>query len=69
MRGFLAEFNEREPPERRETIERLLQWTVIEADGLTSDPAQWHDGEAAVARAVDGIGEIETDTAPVEQRD
>ena len=56
MRCFLAQFNEREPPERRETIELLLSWTEIEADGGTSDPAQWHDWEEAVAMAISRLG-------------
>ncbi|NUU16530.1 hypothetical protein HP550_04630 [Cellulomonas humilata] len=52
MRCFLAQFNEREPPERRETIEQILSWTEFQADGGTFDPAQWHDWEAAVASAI-----------------
>jgi hypothetical protein len=52
MRRFLAQFNEREPPERRETIESILTWTEIEQDGGTSDPAQWHDWEQAVASVI-----------------
>jgi hypothetical protein len=56
MRIFLARFNEREPPDRRETITFLLQWTdrSTHADGMTSDPAQWADWEAAVDRALAG---------------
>jgi len=59
MRTFLAQFNEREPPERRETILFLLQWTVrsAHADGMTSDPAQWADWEAAVDRVLAGYVE------------
>jgi primase-polymerase (primpol)-like protein len=56
MRCFLAQFNEREPPERRRTIEQILSWTEIEADGGTSDPAQWHDWEEAVALAISRLG-------------
>ena len=48
MRRFLEQFNEREPRERKETIEQLLLWTEIEADGGTSDPAQWDDWIGAV---------------------
>ena len=49
MRHFLAQFNEREPPERRETITFILNWTEIQPDGMTHDPAQWQDWEKAVA--------------------
>ena len=49
MRLFLAQFNERESPDTRLTIELLLGWTEIEADGVTADPAQWHDWEQAAA--------------------
>jgi hypothetical protein len=52
MRRFLAQYNEREPVHRREPIEQLLRWTEIESDGGTFDPAQWHDWEQAVARAL-----------------
>jgi len=51
MRLFLAQFNEREPKEQRVTIELLLSWTEIEADGMTADPAQWNDWETAVTTA------------------
>lgn len=34
MRRFLERFNEREPHDRKLTIEQLLQWTEIEADGV-----------------------------------
>jgi hypothetical protein len=51
MRLFLAQFNEREPTDHRLAIELLLAWTEIEADGMTSDPAQWSDWEAAVEAA------------------
>lgn len=54
MRLFLAQFNEREPEHRRETIFFLLDWTQIEADGETSDPAQWEDWQRAVADAKAG---------------
>lgn len=56
MRCFVAQFNEREPANRRETIMFLLQWTsrADEADGGTSDPAQWEDWKAAVARVLAG---------------
>jgi hypothetical protein len=52
MRRFLEQFNEREPPERRETIEMLLGWTEIQDDGITADPAQWSDWEQAVASVI-----------------
>ncbi len=52
MRYFLDQYNEREPPERKESIAQLLRWTEIEGDGISYDPAQWHDWQAAVARAV-----------------
>ena len=48
MRSFLAQFNEREPPENREVIDLLLSWTEIKADGVTSDPAQWDDWERSI---------------------
>jgi hypothetical protein len=53
MRRFLAQFNEREPAERKETIEQILRWTEIEADGGTADPAQWHDWTDAVDSVLD----------------
>lgn len=51
MRLFRAQFNEREPQSRQETISMLLAWTHVEPDGATSDPAQWADWERAVAEA------------------
>jgi hypothetical protein len=51
MRLFLAQFNEREPEDRRETIALLLAWTEIQSDGVTDDPAQWEDWKRAVADA------------------
>ncbi len=54
MRLFLAQFNEREPEARRETIFFLLSWTQIQEDGMTSDPAQWPDWERAVEDAKSG---------------
>ena len=36
-------------PETRLTIDLLLSWTGLEADGLMQDSAQWHDWENAVA--------------------
>ena len=54
MRLFLAQFNEREPENRRETILFLLSWTQIEDDCGTSDPAQWYDWQRAVADAKAG---------------
>jgi hypothetical protein len=51
MRSYLQQFNEREPPHRREPIELLLQWTEVQADGTTSDPAQWDDWLNAVTDA------------------
>lgn len=56
MRFFLARFNEREPAARRATIDTILRWTEIEAGGVTADPAQWQDWEAAVALAVERVG-------------
>lgn len=52
MRCFLEQFNEREPPERRLTIEQILSWTEVEADGITYDPAQWPDWERSIATAL-----------------
>jgi hypothetical protein len=49
MRTFLEQFNEREPPDRRQTLDQLLDWTTVDSDGVTSDPAQWSDWERAVA--------------------
>ena len=54
MRLFLAQFNEREPENRRETILFLLGWTAVQDDGITADPAQWADWEQAVADAKSG---------------
>ncbi len=51
MRLFLARFNEREPIERRQTIDQLLRRTKVEHDGWTNDPAQWTDWERAVTEA------------------
>ena len=52
MRCFLEQFNEREPPERRLTIEQILRWTEVELDGITYDPAQWPDWERSIATAL-----------------
>lgn len=52
MRRFLAQYNEREPIERRESITQLLRWTETESDGGTYDPAQWHGWEQAVESVV-----------------
>ena len=52
MRVFLERFNEREPDERKLTIEQLLRWTergTWDDPAMTADPAQWHDWLAAVA--------------------
>jgi hypothetical protein len=60
MRIFLAQFNEREPAEQRETIQNLLSWTEIQTDGGTFDPAQsvdWERSVAAVVRRRTGPGE------------
>jgi hypothetical protein len=54
MRIFLAQFNEREPEDRRETIYSILSWTQMEGDGITFDPAQIEDWEHAVADAKAG---------------
>ena len=51
MRFFLARFNEREPIERRQTIDQLLRWTKVESHGWTNDPTQWADWERAVTEA------------------
>jgi hypothetical protein len=48
MRVFLTRFNEREPADRRETLELLLVWTEVQPDGVTHDPAQWEDWLEAV---------------------
>lgn len=55
MRYFLEQFNEREPPERRMTIEFILSWTEFDkGPGRgTSDPAQWDDWLKAVEKAVE----------------
>ena len=52
MRCFLEQFNERKPPERRLTIEQILSWTEVQADGITYDPAQCHDWERSIATAL-----------------
>ena len=52
MRCFIDQFKEREPEQYRDRFEQLIRWTKIEPDGITSDPAQWPDWEAAVARAL-----------------
>lgn len=55
MRSFLAQFNEREPADRRATITFLLAWTRrTHVDGGTDDPAKWHDWETAVAKVLAG---------------
>ena len=56
MRSFLAQFNLREPADRRVTIDQLLRWTsrTGERDGMPHDPAQWPDWEAAVERVLRG---------------
>ncbi len=61
MRCFIEQYNEREPAERKESIAMLHAWTQIEADGITSDPAQWSDWEASVARA---LADGQSDDAP-----
>lgn len=48
MRVFLTRFNEREPADRRETLDLLLSWTELQPDGITYDPAQWQDWLEAV---------------------
>lgn len=53
MRRFLEQFKEREPHDRKETIEQILRWTEIEADGGTADPAQWHDWVTVVRAVLD----------------
>jgi hypothetical protein len=52
MRTFVAQFNEREPADQRETIDSMLRWTELEPDGTSYDPAQWEDWKAAVAAAL-----------------
>lgn len=52
MRCFIDQFKEREPEQYRERFEQLIRWTKIAPDGITSDPAQWPDWEASVARAL-----------------
>ena len=51
MRVFLALFNEREPVEDRQTIDRFLHRTRVEEDGGTIDPSYWADWELAVSAA------------------
>jgi hypothetical protein len=43
---------QREPEQYRQRFEQIIQWTLIEADGITVDPAQWQDWKASVARAL-----------------
>ena len=52
MRCFVDQFMTREPEEYRWRFEQIISWTRIEADGTTSDPAQWEDWKASVARAL-----------------
>ena len=54
MRVFLAQFNEREPEGRRETIFSILAWTQTDDDGITADPAQASDWDKAVDDALAG---------------
>lgn len=54
MRIFIHQFAQREPEQYRERFEQLLRWTHVDSDGITSDPAQWGDWDAAVAAAVAG---------------
>ena len=54
MRRFLEQFNEREPHDRKETIEQLPRWIEVEADGGTADPAQWHDWIGAIRAVLAG---------------
>ena len=51
MRVFLARFNENEPVEHRQTIDRLLHRTKVGEYGRTIDPTQWADWELAVIAA------------------
>jgi hypothetical protein len=51
MRSFVAQFAGREPADSRAAFQQLLVWTEIEKDGITSDPAQWHDWLRSVADA------------------
>lgn len=60
-RSVIEQYNEREPAERKESIAMLHALTQIEADGITSDPAQWSDWEASVARA---LADGQSDDAP-----
>jgi hypothetical protein len=52
MRCFVDQFMQREPAEYRSRFEQIIDWTRIEADGITSDPAQWEDWMASVERAL-----------------
>lgn len=60
MRSFVAQFAAREPAEFQERFRSLLQWTELQSDGLTADPAQWDDWVRSVAetrsRLADGRG-------------
>jgi len=51
MRQFLADVSADTTPgqPKQADVFDLLSWTQWEADGQTSDPAQWHDWTAAVA--------------------
>lgn len=51
MRSFVAQFAEREPEASRDRFRFLLSWTEREADGATSDPAQWDDWVRAIDEA------------------
>jgi hypothetical protein len=48
MRYFLTEFWKRGGSLPEGDLFDVLTWTNREADGGTSDPAQWHDWLAAV---------------------
>ncbi len=59
MRSFLAQFNEREPPDARGSLNLLLGWTELDANGATSDPAQWFDWEGSILDARQRLSTIQ----------
>jgi hypothetical protein len=63
MRRFVQQFSQREPAEHRERFEQLLRWTEIEPDGITVDPAQWADWQAAVDETLSAESEATGESA------
>lgn len=58
MRCFVDQFMKREPEEYRWRFEQIIRWTRIDDEGVTSDPAQWEDWKASVARATGPKGQL-----------